>query len=65
VRNEGPELVERVDVAEPALALDLDTPGKPPESPAEPPADPPAPSAPADPHTPSGQPAGARSAARR
>jgi putative SOS response-associated peptidase YedK len=65
VRNEGPELVERVEVAEPALALDLDTPGKPPESPAEPPADPPAPSAPADPPAPSGQPAGARSAARR
>ncbi|HEV7788453.1 MAG TPA: SOS response-associated peptidase [Pseudonocardia sp.] len=56
VRHEGPELVDRVEVAEPALALDLDTPGKPPESPAEPPAAPPA--------SP-GRPAAERSAARR
>ncbi|MDT7598612.1 MAG: hypothetical protein QOK26_689 [Pseudonocardiales bacterium] len=56
VRHEGPELVERVEVAEPALALDLDTPVKPPESPAEPPAAPPAPS---------DRPAAERSAARR
>jgi putative SOS response-associated peptidase YedK len=56
VRHEGPELVDRVEVAEPALALDLDTPGKRPESPAEPPAAPPAPS---------GRPAAERSVARR
>jgi putative SOS response-associated peptidase YedK len=60
VRNEGPELVERVEVAEPALALDLDTP----EQPAEPSAGQPAgPSA--GPTAFSEQPATQRSSARR
>jgi putative SOS response-associated peptidase YedK len=62
VRNEGPELVERVEPAEPALALDLDTPEPPPESPPEPSADSAA-GSPAD--SAAGSPAAARSAARR